>query len=145
MNASRYWRFGLARILVDPGPADADADAVRDRVDACPNLYSTGSGCPRVSREVNVQTRGRTQLLVKLSSSDPSRLCAHTEPISIFHLTPGRDQRVARGRTSDNGARGVFKAQITAGGHGSYYAVAKRHIEPSAGACEAAKSRPVRL
>jgi uncharacterized delta-60 repeat protein len=45
-------KAGVARLLVAPGAADADADGVEDVKDSCPDQFGTrGNGCPKRHRE----------------------------------------------------------------------------------------------
>lgn len=62
----------VVRMLVSPGPHDADADGVRDKADECTLFYSASRrGCPLLTRSVEVTTDrgGRVRGLVRSRSS----------------------------------------------------------------------------
>jgi hypothetical protein len=114
----------VARLRVDDGPPDADADGVLDGDDRCPEQYGprTRAGCDAIRRKVGIRAgrkgfRGSIRCAYnrRLGSIRPGH-CVEVGRVTVFKRRPGRDRVV--GRTS---AEYTWRLRVKVGS-GRYYA-----------------------
>lgn len=133
-NANRT--ITLARYLVEPGPADADADGVLDQRDRCDALWAPE--CPRVTRVVRLHVEDGT-LQGDLGGS--ARGCTDHARLLLRRQRPGPDRRMARLRADFGGDFSIDRHLPD----GRYYVVAPAFDSSTGGICKRARSRNVDL
>jgi uncharacterized delta-60 repeat protein len=126
----------LARYLMEPGPADTDADGVLDADDKCPNLYKPDGvhGCPVYPRTATLSYR-------RTSHSFLVRDGCSGQVAKVFAVQPGADDLVGSA-TADVYGRAIVHA---AGAHGRFYARLKKLVNPDYGICTGATSDVIRV
>jgi uncharacterized delta-60 repeat protein len=137
------WGDGaIARYLLSNGPADADADGVRDRDDLCPQVFAPkeGDGCPRFERSITLGIeKASFEGYVDVDAGPEG--CADQSRVTIFRVRRHRRAVVARVTAHYDPYYGDTEYQAEAHiGHGRYYAAVKRQLRPGIGWCEAARS-----
>lgn len=101
--------FLLARFESARGPANADADGLRDRRDLCPGGFSRHrSGCPIIERELDFRLVGRGRIRGRLDSR--ATPCTMGQPVRVLAVTRRADEPIARTRTDEYGAWGIPRA-----------------------------------
>ena len=115
----------VARYLVAPGHADADADGIGDKKDKCPNVYAAKKpGCPKITRQIQAAI-GATKITGKVRAY---RDCAPRVPVEIREAKSGELLDRVKTKTDKR-----FKARI--GGAEAVVAVAPRVLRPDTGIC----------
>ena len=141
--------LAVQRYRVDRGPHDMDADGRLDAVDACPNIAAAQHrGCPYFVRTLRIEHRPeRDDVRVSMdnaggpSSGFDYKACFGPEPISVWIVRPGPDEKVATIEVSGQTPRSA----ALNGRSGRLYAVAREHLVSKHGICSAARSRSIRV
>jgi uncharacterized delta-60 repeat protein len=129
--------FSLTRLLVAPGPADADADGLLDRSDPCPEVPAPDAGCPQVKRQIALDYDRPANEFTGRIRVPPAAPCVEDERISVFRVEKGADKRIRRDRTNGSGRYGFRYPDRP----GSYYASLRETLVPSFGLCLKARSK----
>jgi uncharacterized delta-60 repeat protein len=131
--------IALARYLDVAGPADADADGVRDRRDECRLRFGkTSSGCHRFARRLSSHYSGEGQELSGRIDSHAKR-CERRRPVTLFATRSGPDRAIARTSSHKDGSWSL--SAHDAGGR--VYALARRSLHRNLGICVRARSDAV--
>ena len=139
--------LGVARLRVDDGPPDADADTVLDAKDKCPGEFGPKkrAGCSLVKRKLTVgERKGVFRGQIRVSSpgtelvSVLTRRCLFLGKVTVFERERGADRKV--GKTSASTAWQLDEKV----GNGTYYARMKPQIYKKIALCGAAKSKSLR-
>ena len=125
--------FALLRLESAPGPADLDADGVRDKGDRCPEAYGPRKtrGCARIARDIVALRFARGTLAGRLDAGDDD--CEYHQEVELFRQRKGGNRRVAHQDTT--GDRFAFAVER---GSGTHIVQVKRRRDPRAGFCAAA-------
>jgi uncharacterized delta-60 repeat protein len=130
--------LGLARFSVAAGPPDADADGKPDDADRCPERFARNKiGCPRIQRELELQTAG-PRLRARIESEID--LCVARQRLKVIELRKGPDRVVARPRT---GAGGGWRSDRL--DPGLYRVQANHKVAGRIGRCNSLRPRAVRV
>jgi uncharacterized delta-60 repeat protein len=135
----------LVRYLDSAGPADADADGVRDRKDACPQRYGDRRrGCLAFHvRRVRIEYRPKIDDFRGSVYYAPAYRCSRGVVVRVFENRPGPDRLVGR---SDKARNSTGNWQVSAlAPPGRYYARVVPRIVPEVGLCARGTSRTIRL
>jgi uncharacterized delta-60 repeat protein len=132
------WGDGaIARYLMSQGPADADADGVRDRLDLCPHVFfpQEGDGCPRFERSISLNVEPR-----ELSGTIEGG-CGDGARVTVYRVRHRRRAVFARATSFYDSYLGEYDYYVEARpGPGRYYVKVKRELRPAVGWCRAARS-----
>jgi uncharacterized delta-60 repeat protein len=133
--------LALARYRVDAGPADADADGLRDGSDRCRRRFGHGrSGCPHYRRFLTMEFhRYRDLYWGELKSREPR--CVEGQVIRVFRKRGGPDFLVDT-TTTDYTGRWRVDARLDPG---HYYAVAVPSFSAAFGRCRRAYADGFRI
>jgi uncharacterized delta-60 repeat protein len=131
---------GLARLLVDEGPPDADADGVLDPDDACPALFNPDNprGCP-VYEDATASLSYRTETHRFAGKYRSVNACEFGQTGKVFHERSGVVHFFGSGITHDAGVFHVDGRHA----HGWYFARVRKHLDPDVGICRGAESDPI--
>lgn len=128
---------GIARYLMSQGPADADADGARDRLDRCPHVFfpQQGDGCPRFERSISLDVeRKEFSGMIEGGCGDQAR-------VTIYRVRRHRRTVVARARSFYDNYYSEYDYYVEARPRtGRYYAKVERQLRPGVGWCRAARS-----
>jgi uncharacterized delta-60 repeat protein len=137
----------VARLVVTPGPADADADGLGDQSDRCPAVYAeTTHGCPveEITRLYDVSFKlGREGHFFGAITATSAK-CDSEIYVRLYERRRGKDRFVGRGYTGASSTRGYFHVGgwIT---HGTYYVSVRGKFLDDAVRCRAFRSRNLRI
>jgi uncharacterized delta-60 repeat protein len=138
------WSNGaIARYLSSEGPADADADGVRDRDDLCPHVFAphAADGCPRIEQSISLEV-GADEFSGYINSA---RRCISGAHVTVYRIRRHGRTVVGRDRAS-YGYGDYYDYEVTAPNRpGRYYSIVKRRLRPSVGWCGAARSETVKV
>jgi len=140
-------RFRLVRHLVGPGPADADADGLRDRRDRCPEVWAgTTHGCPveKVTKlyDVEFELGRKGDFWGWIAATSPA--CDSGVFARLYERRRGRDRVVGRGYTGSSSTQGYFHVSGRIG-PGVYYVRVAGEVRDESVRCRAFRSRNLRL
>ncbi len=123
--------LALARYRVDAGPADADADGIRDGSDRCPHRFGRHrSGCPHYKRFLTMEFHKHRDLYWgALKSREPE--CMEGQQVRVLRKRRGADLLVDTA-TTDYKGRWRVDARLHPG---HYYGVAVPSFDPASGRC----------
>ena len=132
-----YGDGAIARYLMSQGPADADADGVRDRLDLCPHVFfpKEGDGCPRFERSISLAVdRKEFSGMIEGGCGDQAR-------VTIYRVRHRRRTVFARATSFYDSYYGEYDYYVEARPPtGRYYAKVERQLRPGLGWCRAARS-----
>jgi uncharacterized delta-60 repeat protein len=131
--------LAVARYLVDPGPADRDADGVLDARDKCKLYFGPKpDGCTFYSRDVSLRyTHGAFDGKITSAVS----VCQGGR-VAIFKKRRGADRRI--GGQGVRGSSGKFSISAPAN-PGTYYARVRRSVERHVALCRGTRSAPYQV
>jgi uncharacterized delta-60 repeat protein len=136
---SYAWNSGaIARYLLSEGPADADADGVRDRVDLCPQVFAPqkADGCPRIEQSISLEV-GTDEYAGYISSD---RRCISGARVTVYRIRRHGRTVVGRDRASW-GYGDYYDYEIEAPVKpGRYRSIVERRLRPNVGWCRADRS-----
>lgn len=129
----------LARVSMDAGPADGDADGVLDSGDRCPTGYSRDeSGCRNVQRQLTVREDRHDNLVARVRAVTTA--CITKTKVTLYERLAGADRRVDTGAVSYPWRTEYFDPP----GPGRFYARAHSNYTPLA-RCLGARSSAITL
>lgn len=134
----------VGRYRLEAGsPDDLDADGVVDRIDRCPGLYGSRTGCPFF--------RGNLRLALQDgelvgSATSPNAACLPRKlKVTLYRLARGKPRRFATTRADRRGqSRTLFEFERP-GRPGRYIAAISGRTRGAVGICAFRRSKPVRI
>jgi uncharacterized delta-60 repeat protein len=135
----------LVRYLDSPGRADADADGVPDRKDACPERYGDRRrGCLVFEvRRIRISYRPAIDDFRGSVYYAPAYRCSRGVVVKVLERRPGPDRLVGKSRKARN-SEGKWEISALAPA-GRYYARVVPRTVPEVGHCASGRSAAIRL